>query len=678
MPCFNLLGIEICIPSLDEIVSAIVTPISSFITNGLNGLVSALSPYFEGVVNAISPLFNGVVSAITGFLSDPLGAIQSALGSVSGALSGLWDTITGALGGLWDSISAGLSGLGAALSSGISGLGSAIYNGLSWLGASIQGAISATGNALNGAISAVEVAVSSGLEATGNALLTAFDGMGSAISGFISGVFAGFGAIDASQVLGSALAALGQFSAAIITLGTHHSPITPQQANNWVWPYIDQVTAAAMTLHTSNIIAEGVSLGQIDVSLTEAWSYPSTAAAMALATELSGMSIREGLMPAYKRYILSSYVPNIPPYNDLIEIYVREGYLESHWVEIPEEMISNFRELGFSEEWTKRLWGKHWQYPSPTQLYEMLHRSAGNFPEIGVTVDVLRDMLKLHDYEPKWREPLEAISWNTWRIYDIRTAWEMDLDSEEALVKRLIDTGYNPKDASLLAEVQKMFVLRSEIDKILTETDQDFIEGWISEDQLKLDYEATPYRQAVRDMRIARVKLRRDRAVKQDLKAALTDRFTKGDLSEKEFKDGLSRLGVTQDWIATEVERAEAKMLKKVSEDTTVTTKALTEAKYSRAFKVGQITEQTYRDRLAALKYGSEDITLLVALNQPERPAPTELPTLTLGELKAAFRVGVLTEQELRAELASRLYSAEDINTIVETEKAKIKPAATE
>ena len=364
----------------------------------------------------------------------------------------------------------------------------------------------------------------------------------------------------------------------------------------------------------------------------------------------------------------------VPDFQSLMSIYVKEGYLEDHWVEMPAEMAQNFAELGYSLEWAQRLWGQHWQYPGPSQLYEMLHRTAGNFPEIGVTEDVLREMLKLHDFEPKWRGPLEAISWNTWRIYDIRTGWEMGTLDDEALVKRLIDTGYEPKDARLVADVQKMTVLRSELDALVTQTSQDYVDGWINEAQLRADLEATPYRKDVIELRVAKAKLQRERALKKALKMALENRYVKGDLTEAEFKQELSRLGVTQEWISSEVARIQAQKLKTVKEDTTTTTKALTESQYSRAYRVGLIPEDQYRKLLQGLKIGPDDISLLVQLNTPQKPAPEEMPTLTLGELKAAYRAGVITENELGSELAFRMYSAGDIDTIIETEKTKIKP----
>jgi len=678
MPCWNLLGLEICLPSIDDIVNAVVAPITNFVTSSLSGLVSTLTPLFDGIVNTLSPLFQSVIDAITGFLSDPLGAIQGALGSVWSVVSGLWTQISNGLGSLWDSISGGLNVLGAQLSAGLGNLWGSISSGLSSLGSYLTGVFNDAWIALNNGISWMGAEISAALEDAQGALLTAFDGMGNAISGAMGGLFSGFGVVNVNEVIGSASIALAASETAITVALARHSPIEPSESVGTVTAFTSQVQFAASGLHIANLVAETASLGQIDITLQEAWHYPSTAAAMDLASEFIAMPLREGLGPAFKRYILASYQPNIPPYQDLIEIYVKEGYMESHWVELPAEMVNNFKELGFSEDWTKRLWGKHWVYPSPTQLYEMMHRTYGDFPEIGVTSDVLSNMLKLHDFEPMWRGPLEAISWNTWRIYDIRVGWEMDIVDDAGLVKRLIDTGYEPKDAALLAQIQKMFVLRSEIDGLLTESDTDFKDGWISEEQLKVDYGATPYNPSIVEMRIARAKLRQERSDKADLKAALINRFVKGDLSETEFSQELSRIGLQQNRIAIEVTKANATKLKTVKEETALTSKPLTEAKYSRAFKVGLIPEAEYRADLAALKFSPEDIDLLVELNTPEKPAPEEIPALTLGELKAAFRAGVLTDAELAAELDARRYSPEDIAIIIETERAKIKPTVGE
>jgi len=673
MPCYSLLGLEICIPSLDEIVNMVVTPITNFVTWANDGIVSAFTTLYNTLANIINSVWGWISEHVNWLWSQLSTYIRTLWGWVSEGLNWLWFQLSGSLGFLWGSISTGLNWLWSQLSGGLQNLWGYISGGLDSLGAYLTGVFNASVETLNNGITWMGAEISSALEDAGKTLLTAFDGMGNAISGAMGGIFSGFGLVDPGAVEASTLDWM------------YHSPIIDVSGSPW-WAYKPIGDIKVETIRLANeqrqhwfrgyilsLLVEGASLGQIETPSTMLFTEPATKASMDLAGEWFKLPYDIGFTIPAQRYWNSVYTPNIPPYQDVIEIYVREGYREDHWVELPAEMVQNFMELGYSDYWTKRLWGKHWVYPSPTQLYEMLHRSAGNFPEIGVTSDILREMLKLHDFEPKWRMPLEAISWNTWRIYDIRTGWEMGELSDEALVKRLIDTGYEPKDARLLAEVQKMFVLRTEIDGLLSESDMDFIGGWISEDQLTANYAATPYNLGIVEMRVSKAKLRQERADKADLKAALINRYVKGDLSETEFSQELSHLGIQQNRIAIEVTKANATKLKTVREETTVTSKALTESTYSKAYRVGSITEERYRKNLANLKYSPEDIDLLVDLNTPQKPAPEEIATLTLGELKAAFKALILPETELTAELNFRLYTPTDIRTIISTELAKLK-----
>lgn len=257
----------------------------------------------------------------------------------------------------------------------------------------------------------------------------------------------------------------------------------------------------------------------------------------------------------------------------------------------------------------------------------------------------------------------------------IRTAREIGLLSDSQTLERVTALGYDSKDASLIVDVQRFEILRSEVDKLLTEADTDFMNGWISEDTLRADYGATPYGSDVVDLLVERAKERRDRNMKEDLKTALLDRYKKGDLSDSEISQELSRLGLVQEWISSEVARAQATKMTKVKNEPTSTLKTLSEEKYSRAFKYGLIDERAYRSKLELFKYGDDDIELLVSLNQPERPPEPSLPDLSLGELKSAYRNKILTEQLFRAELTKRGYDDEDARVIVATEKVKLEAA---
>jgi len=565
MPCYGLLGIEICIPSIDDIVLGITAPVAAFISDAMTTLENTLRPLFDHVINSISPFFQTVIDGVTSFVSTLISGVQTVAGQIWGLVQNLPAQIIGVIDTLGASIVSGVSSLGSQISSGLDTAINLIGSTISTLGSELTIAVGGAIDTIGGGLNALGSEIMNVVYDAGEGLRLLFTVALNEVGGVIGSMFSGFGSVDVDGVINATIGSVSEFFGNIIALLQTFSPITPDEAASFIPDFNDKVFAAYTSLYATNVAAESVSLGQFDVCFQKAYGFPSTAAAIDVSTEFVAMPLREGIGPAYRRWILKNYQPNIPPYMDLISIYVKEGYLEDHWVELPAEMVDNFKELGFSEYWTKRLWGKHWEYPSATQLYEMLHRSSGTFPEIGVTTDVLRDMLKLHDFEPKWRGPLEAISWNTWRIYDIRTGWEMGILSDDALLKRLIDTGYEPKDATILLEIQKLFVLRSELDRLLAETDQDFIEGWISLEVLRANYAATPYRSDVQELRILRAINRRDREFKRDIRDALRDRYYKGDLTESEFSQELSRLDMVEGFIALEVERQNAKKLKKVA-----------------------------------------------------------------------------------------------------------------
>jgi len=542
MPCYSLLGVEICVPSVEDIVNAVVAPINDVVRDAQKTIVDSLSPLFKDVTDTITPYFSTVVTQIKNIFNPILEELQN-------TTSTIWDTVKG----IPDQISKKIDDVSTVIGSVVEEVNINTSTLMSNAQANIGMAIDGVGLSLENAINAV-----------GEGLGIAFDGVQTAISGIIDNVFRGFGVVDIAAAGTDASALSSTIQSSLMAPLLRHSPLEPSEA----WEEVTSLRGVQRDYwYQAYIMAltiEGASLGQVDGPTTMIFQSPDVAAALDLAKQWYKAPYEIGWGPLVERHILSLYTPKLPPYQDLISIYVREGYLPEKWVEFPEEMGKWFKELGYDEYWAKRLWGKHWVLPSPTQLYEMLHRSKGTRPDIGVDEELIRKMLKLHDYEPEWRSRLEAISWRTWRIFDIRTDWEMGLEDEETVLKRLIDTGYHPDEARVLLEVQKMFVLRSEIDAILREVDQDFIEGWISEDQLRANYEATPYRPEIRELRITRAIIRRERELKRDIKRALMDRFIKGDLTEEEFKQELSRLGVVQEWISAEVERARARKLKRV------------------------------------------------------------------------------------------------------------------
>jgi hypothetical protein len=114
---------------------------------------------------------------------------------------------------------------------------------------------------------------------------------------------------------------------------------------------------------------------------------------------------------------------------------------------------------GQPETWAQAFWRAHWDTPSNTQSYTMLHRlrptgglqggppgsghEAPRVPTIGgqpvkpVTMADVAEVLKINDYPPIWRSRLAAISYMPLRLVDINRIVSLCLESDEFAAKVL-------------------------------------------------------------------------------------------------------------------------------------------------------------------------------------------------------------------------------------------------
>ncbi|MEM1558224.1 MAG: hypothetical protein QXG12_06500, partial [Thermoproteota archaeon] len=121
----------------------------------------------------------------------------------------------------------------------------------------------------------------------------------------------------------------------------------------------------------------------------------------------------------------------IPSASDLIRMAVREVFSpelrEKYGLDedFPEEFAEWGKKQGLSEFWARAYWAAHWDLPSMTQGYEMLHRlhpdlipwKADALSKMGINpssvatdIDTLRDLARMQDITPYWRDRLIAIS----------------------------------------------------------------------------------------------------------------------------------------------------------------------------------------------------------------------------------------------------------------------------
>ena len=174
---------------------------------------------------------------------------------------------------------------------------------------------------------------------------------------------------------------------------------------------------------------------------------------------------------------------DIPTVSDLIRMMVRDvgdpeiikAYgLDDQFAEKWSGELERFANAqGMTEEIAKLHWRAHWDHPSATQAFEMLHRlrpdsvwakkldaelkaeaaikgtrSAG---VLTTAADVQR-LLEVNDLSWYWRERLGAISYNPLTRTDVFRAFMIDAIEEDELKSAYQDAGYTAFDADTLVQ----------------------------------------------------------------------------------------------------------------------------------------------------------------------------------------------------------------------------------
>lgn len=148
----------------------------------------------------------------------------------------------------------------------------------------------------------------------------------------------------------------------------------------------------------------------------------------------------------------------IPTPNDLILMAVREAFDDSfssrfqHDEGISGEFIEWAKRQGLGEEWSRKYWRAHWQLPSPSQVFEMLHRLRPGKSDHTIEAGDVDSFLKAADYSPFWRERLKEISYAPFTRVDVRRMYKTGTLTEAQVKDAYLDLGYNDERAQALTE----------------------------------------------------------------------------------------------------------------------------------------------------------------------------------------------------------------------------------
>jgi len=297
-----------------------------------------------------------------------------------------------------------------------------------------------------------------------------------------------------------------------------------------------------------------------------------------------------------------------PSPTDFIRFAVRDVFTkdkktqEALRAEFPEDIVPYAEKAGMRRDVLEWYWMAHWELPSPTQVYEMLHRlnpevlkvRGSAYKEMGLdlskletTKETVEFYLKQADYDKRWRQRLLAISYNPLTRVDLRRIYQLGLIDDNELLARLMEVGYTKKDAELLLEFYKTF--RQEEVRLWTKTE-------------------------IRNLLYY--------GLVNDAEAVLL----------------LKRLGYTEDDAKTLVELWKAKLAEKDMRET---------QRYVRdAYSLGTITRQEAEKRLRDVGLSEETIKIVLDKEDARRLGSVKLPSAST--VVKWLKAGIITEEIAR------------------------------
>lgn len=347
-----------------------------------------------------------------------------------------------------------------------------------------------------------------------------------------------------------------KFLREILGLGVPEKILTPEEARDHGEKYRNTNMAFAIGMFIINIVAEVVSIGQVDTVFRFYDMVDRSTGLGQISAEMLRAQLFPGVIQPLRHYWNAQYPTDIPGPGDLIRFAVREAYDETRWTELPPGFSEYMKFQGYSETWSNIFWTAHWQLPSLTACYEAVWRGKRS-------EDWLKDMLTLHDFEAQYHDVLIANMYKTLPRVDIRRAYEAGFFDESEVENRMKIEGYNEEDAAIQAATQIREVLDVYIKAEAKESETDFIDGFIDEATLRANLEALIPNPDIVEYRITRAVMRKQREFLKDLVKITEDEHYKNMISDEDLENVLRYAFTDENEIALRLERAYVRKFKK-------------------------------------------------------------------------------------------------------------------
>lgn len=240
----------------------------------------------------------------------------------------------------------------------------------------------------------------------------------------------------------------------------------------------------------------------------------------------------------------------IPGVADIIRMAVKEVFTPEtaekfgQYADFPEPLAEWASKQGLSREWATRYWAAHWDLPSVSQGFEMLHR--------GVIDQATMDMLlKAMDVMPYWRDKINAIAYNPLSRVDLRRMYQLGIMTLAEVRDGYKKLGFDDANAARLTDYAgKYYGVEDDTEQVddRAYTKAEILAGYkkkvITRDQTSISLQSLGYSSAQADFYIAQQELQVEQTRKDAYINAYQSLYLQGIASADEISTNLVTLGL--------------------------------------------------------------------------------------------------------------------------------------
>ena len=271
---------------------------------------------------------------------------------------------------------------------------------------------------------------------------------------------------------------------------------------------------------------------------------------------------------------------------------------------------------GITDEVMKYYWRSHWEIPSNTALFEMLHRLRPNRTGQGLTGGItvnstdIKDALVVNDVLPFWAERLMEISYKPLTRTDAQRAYFIDALSENELKDSYLDLGYNNDNADRLVRFTNQ--LKAKRKQTTGGTEKvpaviKYYKNWLigsTEATQRLRNSGLSETAAKEALQIASVQRKNDSQIK--CIAGVKSQYKRYIINDIEARRDLTDIGVALENVGPLVNNWKCERASKPKE--------LSAGQVCSAYQNNLINDVEYRRRMGAIGYQEDEAGILLEI----------------------------------------------------------------